>query len=553
MDNMLYIVAGLVLVLLIAILVLRRNKAERPAPSQGRINKDFKRPSPLSADRMQQPSVNSATKFDDITIAQRFVDQQRYDKAVEAIERGLMRKPHDEQLSLKLLSIYATTNELGGFNRVYDDIVQYNSHVKPQADELKASLMQDQTALNPASTTSFNDTSLETDSFDFQSTTTNDLNTDSFIVSQDNDSSDINDVSKPSDSFADMSLDAIDDSDLISNDHTGTGNESNDIFELTLDDLDSSDFDTSVDPDVSSSNTQPIDESNDLDLDPLSLDLDLDTSFDFSENFELSENAPADSLTSKLINNASVSKADSDDDMLFDFDLQMDGESDLSADTSMEDATFNESTSDNNGSIDDDSTNTDDIVEDEFVLDFSDLESHADADRTVDTYLPNDREMLSLGDNDTLKTAYDVENSSILDNQVQDTQVQETWTQDSAPVVVEDDTSSSVDAPLLFDDHTPIADDFDETLLTPAALAPVQVVDDTSIDSTEPTADLMSRFAADFDFVKTLDTNQVTLDLAAQYVRLGEYDSAKRLLNEVVAQGNSDQQSQAQMMLERTA
>ena len=45
----------------------------------------------------------------------------------------------------------------------------------------------------------------------------------------------------------------------------------------------------------------------------------------------------------------------------------------------------------------------------------------------------------------------------------------------------------------------------------------------------------------------------MTLDLAAQYLQLGEYDSAKRLLNEVMAQGNSEQQSQAQTLLERTA
>ena len=65
--------------------------------------------------------------------------------------------------------------------------------------------------------------------------------------------------------------------------------------------------------------------------------------------------------------------------------------------------------------------------------------------------------------------------------------------------------------------------------------------------------DFSAQFAADFDFVKTLDSNQVTLDLAGQYVQLGEYDSAKRLLNEVIAQGNSEQQQQAQQLLERTA
>ncbi|WP_313493686.1 FimV/HubP family polar landmark protein [Psychrobacter faecalis] len=36
-------------------------------------------------------------------------------------------------------------------------------------------------------------------------------------------------------------------------------------------------------------------------------------------------------------------------------------------------------------------------------------------------------------------------------------------------------------------------------------------------------------------------------------MQLGEYDSAKRLLIEVINQGNSEQQSQAQALLDRTA
>jgi pilus assembly protein FimV len=80
------------------------------------------------------------------------------------------------------------------------------------------------------------------------------------------------------------------------------------------------------------------------------------------------------------------------------------------------------------------------------------------------------------------------------------------------------------------------------------------MLDNATIETeVETTEDFSSRFAADFDFVKTLDSNQVTLDLASQYVQLGEYDSAKRLLTEVINQGNSEQQSQAQALLDRTA
>ncbi|WP_333613293.1 FimV/HubP family polar landmark protein, partial [Psychrobacter sp.] len=115
-----------------------------------------------------------------------------------------------------------------------------------------------------------------------------------------------------------------------------------------------------------------------------------------------------------------------------------------------------------------------------------------------------------------------------------------------------------------FDDNTLIDDslDFDSLASAPTATTPVDVVSEvesnvqsefTADTDVEATEDFSSRFAADFDFVKTLDSNQVTLDLASQYVQLGEYDSAKRLLTEVIKQGNSEQQSQAQALLDRTA
>ena len=116
-------------------------------------------------------------------------------------------------------------------------------------------------------------------------------------------------------------------------------------------------------------------------------------------------------------------------------------------------------------------------------------------------------------------------------------------------------TSSS---PTSFDDNTLIDDDFDfdtlsdesHTAASPVAPVAAQPAESIKEDNAE---DFSARFAADFDFVQSLDSNQVALDLAGQYLQLGEYDSAKRLLNEVISQGNSAQQQQAQSLLERTA
>jgi pilus assembly protein FimV len=62
-----------------------------------------------------------------------------------------------------------------------------------------------------------------------------------------------------------------------------------------------------------------------------------------------------------------------------------------------------------------------------------------------------------------------------------------------------------------------------------------------------------SQFAADFDYVNELDSVQVTIDLAAQYLELGEYESAKRLLKEVANQGTTEQQAQIESLLAKAA
>lgn len=86
-----------------------------------------------------------------------------------------------------------------------------------------------------------------------------------------------------------------------------------------------------------------------------------------------------------------------------------------------------------------------------------------------------------------------------------------------------------------------------------SAMQPTQpVVEEipAQIPADEPVLDL-STLDKTFDFIKNIDEQQTTLELAGQYVTLGEYDSAKRLLQEVMSTGNSDQKQQAQTLLAR--
>lgn len=81
---------------------------------------------------------------------------------------------------------------------------------------------------------------------------------------------------------------------------------------------------------------------------------------------------------------------------------------------------------------------------------------------------------------------------------------------------------------------------------------PTQV--DTSATETKaaPVTKIDKEFVEAFDFVEQLDKSQITLDLAEQYLDLGEYDSAKRLVNEVLTSATDEQhKTHAQALLER--
>jgi pilus assembly protein FimV len=53
-----------------------------------------------------------------------------------------------------------------------------------------------------------------------------------------------------------------------------------------------------------------------------------------------------------------------------------------------------------------------------------------------------------------------------------------------------------------------------------------------------------------FDFADEGDTASTKLDLARAYIDMGDQDGARDILNEVVAEGNAEQQKRAQAMLE---
>ena len=536
MDNMLYIIAGLVLILIIAVLVMRKNKAQKPSgqPSIKAGGTESLSTQAASKGAPAQVGNSNEKKFDHIEIAQRFMDQQRYDKAIETLNRGLIEKPHDSELSLKLLAVYATIDQSDNFNKVYDSIKAHNDTKSvAQADELKALLTEEQNQLAQRALPADDSEDAGFESIDF------DIPADKV----ERNTSTLDSAAAQAVEYKNDLLNATDENLTVSNNFDNLDSFDNfdnidQAFDLSLDDLEDN---TSVTPlttlniadeeTLANSTTTTDTDNNDFDFD-----------FELSEQSDISTESPV----------TPVSKDNSNEIMLDEEDFVLDLEVDAG---------------ENNVSVDDQIT-TDAIQTDENSLSLS-----LDGIDSIDTLNETENKAvieqpIAIEDSfDDFNIEGDIFDShSIEKSSFENSNIENSSLEDINIVENKTEASSLSPTTVMFDDDTLIDDNFDFDTLSdsPTATMPVEVDHDigsiayndtdlTAETNVETAEDFSLRFAADFDFVKTLDSNQVTLDLAGQYVQLGEYDSAKRLLNEVLVQGNNEQQQQAQLLLERTA
>ena len=554
MDYMLYIIAGLVFIVLIAVLVMRKNKAQKPTEQPS-----FKaeKATPLSTTDVvkgatTQANTDNNEKFNHIEIAQRFMEQQRYDKAIDTLKRGLAEKPNDSQLTLKLLAVYATIDESDNFNKVYDSIKTHGDAKSiAQADDLKALLTEEQNQAAERALPADNNLDTGFESIDFDLPANKIENNEPTIDPSLNEQAVThneykNDLAARSDSTLETSNDF---------------NDSQQDFVLSLDDLEQ-DIDepaaTSAAPvieldisDAESLSTSTVSGTNDNNSDS-----ELDFDFDLAEQDNTASETNA-SLSKDDLNNTDDEITLDDEDFVLDLaDLELD-------------------TSETNMSLNDESMTDVSSLKDDLALSLYSIDDNNDTPVETETLSDETSAVIDDSLNDLefdnfVLEDHPSENNHVLEsNSIDELSFADVDTTDNQT----NETVASSNAPTTgrFDDNTLIDDsfDFDSLASAPTATTPVEVKNDYDVSSdvnstdmldnatieteVEATEDFSSRFAADFDFVKTLDSNQVTLDLASQYVQLGEYDSAKRLLTEVINQGNSEQQSQAQALLDRTA
>ncbi|MFC6203253.1 FimV/HubP family polar landmark protein [Psychrobacter urativorans] len=629
MDNMLYIVAGLAIVLLLVLLVKRRNSAQQPLmmnkkPESSRSNSTVYR-STVSKNNLDNCS-GEATKFDSVTIAQRFIDQQRYDKAIEALQRGLAKKPNDGPLLLKLLDIYVVTNQRDDFYRIYNTIQTDNDQtIIEQAQQLQDLMAGQQPNLE------------ESDALLTMSLVTDDT---SAAASHSRSkpliaTSDTASTFEQDDYLLDLhSLPSVTDTQpaSIAVDPKQYGQECA-SFDLLLADLEAADLTATPFTDTPFTDTPftgnsakpPI--ASIVSADAINLtatnsasNIDDDFSLSFDNGSDDMSDDVADPDTSALtaecseplIDDQSTQQTLSADSLLADTIRANSAVDQLSFNQSFE-KEVNKGLEDRfDGSFDDSNNDNDD-----FVMDLADLSIEPKIDSTIDSLSANELASAQAHRQDFVfsleDSAIGIDAAAFVDNATDgfDTDIDidididtDTDTDTDTDFDIEltaADVANTADSPTndnLFDfassddadaDDMAIADLTDSSSSTPASESTVtDVADKSSVeedwlltddfvnrvassaepvtistraatelssveiatDSSEQTpVEFDSPFSADFNFVKSLDSYQVILDLAYQYLQLGENDSAKRLLTEVVDQGSSEQQQQAQALL----
>ena len=615
MDNMLYIVAGLAIVLLLVLLVKRRNSAQQPLmmnkkPESSRSNSTVYR-STVSKNNLDNCS-REATKFDSVTIAQRFIDQQRYDKAIEALQRGLGKKPNDGPLLLKLLDIYVVTNQRDDFYRIYNTIQTDNDQtIIEQAQQLQDLMARQQPNLE------------ESDALLTMSLVTDDTSAAAshsqfkpLIATSDTAS-----TFEQDDCLLDLhSLPSVTDAQpaSIAVDPKQYGQECA-SFDLLLADLEAADLTATPctdnpftgNPFTGNSAKPPI--TSIVSADAINLTA-TNSASNIDDDFSLSFDNRSDDMSDDVANpDTSALTAECSEPLIGDQSTQQTLSADslladtIRANSAVDQLSFNQSFEKEvnegledrfDGSFDDIDSNNDN---DDFVMDLADLSIESKIDSTIDSLSANELAaaqahrqdfVFSLEDSavgidaaafvdnatdgfdtntdtdfDIELTAADVANTA--DSPTNDNLFDFASSDDADDMAIADLTDSSSSTPASESTVTDVAvkssveedwlltDDFVNRVASSAEPVTISTHAATELssveiatDSSEQTpVDFDSPFSADFNFVKSLDSYQVILDLAYQYLQLGENDSAKRLLTEVVDQGSSEQQQQAQALL----
>ena len=613
---MIGIVAIVILVIVAGVFLMKKGKSQTTVDTQTQVKRpktlaeqqrelelqrQSQMPSPAAPDLWQTTlqtaqNLNTAESAQhELQAAEQLIQTQDYDGAITTLRRALKNHPSHSGLNFTLLNSYALAKDYQHFNTFYSEVLALNdADLTTQANNLKTLVDEEQSITARSAAMTHTAEAVESDGLDF----------DLPGFKQDSDKPAINstlqvampsvtEVAQPAtlangDSHnADNELDfdfALDVPETKiapvtpfppatepTTETTAAQSQSN---ELTFDDFD---FDLpSKQPATAETVPSPVLESPTEIVAPVTEEPVTTTSasnvnneaisdsdFDFDFSLPETQSTPTAAAVEPM---ATISAAPSADNIADDFDFDFD----LNAEPAVTVTPTNDATTEAALSFDASDTKASSNL-------FSDAATSvpvASDEATDIASFDLDDELLLQAEAATLATAATpsvaepvvdlAEVSAPIEVKAPSQSDSLLISDDMFDFALDDDTTKAQDATsnVLVTEPTPSDDLIDlsfddtatqatnQTTTTPtASLETTSIADNASLTTAPAVEDL----SAILDVIKDIDTDTLNVDLAEQYVNLGEYDSAKRLLDEIKDSNNTALVERATALRQRIA
>ncbi|MBW4018512.1 hypothetical protein HG533_06810 [Moraxella osloensis] len=613
---MIGIAAVVVLVIVAGVFLMKKGKSQTTVATQTQVKRpktlaeqqrelelqrQSQMPSP-AAPELPQTTLQTAQTLNtaesaqhELQAAEQLIQTQDYDGAITTLRRALKNHPSHSGLNFTLLNSYALAKDYQHFNSFYSEVLALNdADLTTQANNLKM-LVDEEQSINARSTVmTHTPEAVESDGLDFDLPGFNKQESDKPAINSTSQVAmpSVTEMAQPATLANGASNNADDELDFDfaldvpetkptpvttatepTTETTAAQSQSN---ELTFDDFD---FDLPIkEPATAETVAAPALESPteifaSVKEEPVTTTLPSnvnneaisDSDFDFDFDFSLPEtqSTPTATAVEPMITTLTAApRADNNiaDEFDFDFDLNAEPavpptddattEADLSFDASDTKASSN-LTPDAATSVPVASDEATDIasfdLDDELLLqaEAATLATPATpsvAEPVVDlAEVSAPIEVKASSQSDSLLISDDMFDFALDDDT---TKVQDP----TSNVLVTEPTPSDDLIDLSFDDAA--IQVTNQTTTTPTASLETPSVADNAISTTAPVVEDLS---AIFDVIKDIDTDTLNVDLAEQYVNLGEYDSARRLLDEIKDSNNTALVERATALRQRIA
>lgn len=559
---MIGIAAVVILVVIAGVFLMKKGKNQTTVDTQTQVKRpktlaeqqrelelqrQSQQPSPYAAPNLPQSTLQAAQTLKtaenvhhELQAAEQLIQNQDYDGATTMLRRALKNHPSHSELNFTLLNTYALAKDYQHFNSFYLEVLALNDiDLTTQANNLKT-LVDEEQSINARSTAMTHTAeAVEPDGLDFdlpgfkQDSDKPAINSTLHVVRPT-----VTQVAQPANpvdgisSKADTELDfdfALDVPETkiapLPTETTAAQSQSN---EFTFDDFD---FDppskepataatvaalalespteifAPIDEPVTTASASNVNNNNNA----IS-----DSDFDFDFSLPETQSTPAATAVEPMITTPSAAPSAeklADD---FDFDFELNVEPAVTV-TPTNDATTEASTL---------ATPATPSVAEPVV----DLAKVSDP---IEVKAPSQPDSLLISD-DMFDFALDDDTIKAQDR--------------TSNVLVTEPTPSDDLIDLSFDDAATQVTN--QTTTTPTASPETPSIADNASLTTAPVVEDLSEI---LDVIKDIDTDTLNVDLAEQYVNLGEYDSAKRLLDEIKDSNNTALVERAAALRQRIA